>query len=90
MAAAPLPFDFLSRLLYLLSLSLAMVLGLLFMTGHASRLRCVCSGTLRAAQMHNSTCHIMAMPGACAAAALHQRWLCKAALCEGQRPVAPC
>lgn len=39
-AAAPLPFDFLSRLLYLLSLSLAMVLGLLFMTGHASRLRC--------------------------------------------------
>ncbi|KAL4449458.1 hypothetical protein ABPG77_007102 [Micractinium sp. CCAP 211/92] len=37
--AAPLPFDFLSRLLYLLSLSLAMVLGLLFMTGHASRLR---------------------------------------------------
>eukprot|EP00887_Chlorella_sp_A99_P002932 scaffold24.g2932.t1 len=38
-AAAAAPFGFASRLLYMLSLSLAMVLGLLFLTGHTSRLR---------------------------------------------------
>jgi tellurite resistance protein len=34
-----LSFEFMSRLLYLLSLSLAFLLGLLFLTGHASRLK---------------------------------------------------
>lgn len=38
-SSVALPFDFSTRLLYLLALSLAMVLGLLYVTGHASRLK---------------------------------------------------
>lgn len=39
-ATPPAPgFDFMSRLLYLAALSLGMMLGLLFLTGHASRIK---------------------------------------------------